>query len=365
MKNKYQEALSGVRHSDELVERIFEMTVDKKRKAFTKKSLARIIAVAVVAVIVAGVTSVGATNYFAPDNALNQMIELNDKVDYTTLGTEVNAKASSNGLDFEIKQVLCDNNIICIPIKCPKYNGEYVKPCMEVEEGDDPFKIYVNDKDNFGALSRAEYDGSDDFISYDKDLSPDMCYITIGGLRNIRDNTKITVKFTQVSYFDKYEKQCDVTGDWEFNFYINRSNTRKKLDVKDLVFENGEKDVAIRFVISPLGFQYDYRIKHGKEIELSKELQELNLKSTSGSYIMAKHLATSLNGSDMVKITMKDGTVYSDGDKSRVIDSNCSFSSSTNNPKEYGSLNAIFTKAIDVENIKTITILDQVLYEAE
>ncbi|MGN1123438.1 MAG: DUF4179 domain-containing protein [Eubacterium sp.] len=361
----YKAAMSGVRHSDDAIERIFDMTVDNnKKKAFGKKHIIRIAAIATMVTIIAGATTVGAANYFVPDNSLNQMIELNDKIDYSTLGTDVNASASYNGIEFKIDKILCDNEIMAIPIKCPKYNGKYVKPQVISEEMDDPLKIFVNGKQQY--FGTAGYDGSTEFVSIHKELQPDMTYLTITGLSNIRNNSKITIKFDRLLYFDGYDEICDVKGDWEFNFTINRSDTRKKLDVNDLSFENGEKCVAKSFTISPLGFEYEYNIKKGEPVTVDNDLGiTLPKTQASGSFIFSNHLSYSLKGKAMIVITMKDGTVYTNGEDDYTIDSNCNFGENTILHKSFGGISATFIKAIDIDNIKTITILDKVLYESE
>lgn len=367
-KEKYKAAMSGVHHSDEATEKIFEMTVDKNKKnVFRKKQILRVVAIVAIFTVIAGATTVGATNYFIPDNALNQMIELNDKIDYSTLGTDINASASYNGLEFKIDKILCDNEIMILPIKCPKYNEKYVKPQIISEEGQDPLKIFINGKEQFFGTNG--YDGSTEFISINKDLQPDMTYLTITGLSNIRNNSQISIKFDKLSYFDSFEEVCDIVGEWEFNFTINRSNTRKRLKVNDLSFENGGKYIAKSFTISPLGFTYKYNLKKGEPISFDNDLG-ITLPKTQANrdIIFSNHIAYSLQGKAMIIITMKDGTIYSNGDDNYTIESSCSCEERTifkHSYKTFGELNATFIKAIDIENIKTITILDEVLYESE
>lgn len=360
--NRYKNAMSGVRHSDELLERIFDMTVDKRKKN-DNKHIIRIIAIVTMFTLIATATTVGAANYFIPDNSLNEMIELNSDVDYSTLGTEVNAVASYNGVEFKISKILCDNDIMAFPIKCPKYNGIYVKPLIDCFENDNYFEVYVNDKQQL--LGVSEYDGATEFVSYKRDTEPYMCYITISGLRNIRNNSKIKIKFNRLSYFDNSSEEiCDIKGDWEFNFTINRSNTRKELDINEITFDNGERCIPKKFSISPLGFRYEYIVKTAEPVTIENDLGiKLPNFKANNSYLFTKHIESSLSGRDIIIITMKDGTVYSNGDSNRTIESNCQFTSSTRFHNASGEINATFAKAIDIDNISKITILDKTLYK--
>lgn len=375
--NKIPEGTLNTKQMSEITERVRENTLTKLGIKAEKKKRAhfpvkRFIAIACAVAVIAGATTVGAANYFRPDNAINQMIELNDKVDYSTLGTELDITASSNGLDFHIDQVLCDNTIMCIPIECPKYNGRYVRPKTETladigdEDFDEHFHILINGKDAMCGVG--VYTGGDE-ISYRKDLAENYVYLTVSDLENIKNKSEIKLVFDKLVYFDIKDgnDMCDAEGNWEFTFTLNRSNTRQRLDVDDMIFENGEHYVSKSFTISPLGFKYEFGLKYedpadeyeGTQVELEKPMP----KALEGSSILfSEHLARSLKGTAMIKIEMLDGTIYSDGDK-HDIESNCSVGTNNILNKSSGDICATFNSAIDVENIKSITILDKVIYQ--
>lgn len=376
--NEIPENTLNTKQMNDVTDRVREKTlntlgIQSKGKKRIKFSAKRILAIACAAAVIAGATSVGAANYFKPENAINQMIELNDKVDYSTLGTDVNITASSNGLDFHIDQVLCDNTIMYIPIKCPKYKGRLVRPKTEplADLGDTDFeehcRLLINGKDSLSGMG--VYTGNE-ALSYKKNLQENCCYITLTDLDGIRNNSEIKLIFDKLVYFDVKDENdiCDAEGNWEFTFTLNRSNTRQKLDVEDMIFENGEHYVSKSFIISPLGFKYKYNLKYeeptgeyeGTEIDLEKPVT----KAPFGSDIMfSESLARHLNGKAMITIEMLDGTIYTDSDEQYDIESHTS--SSVNNilKKNSGELSATFNSAIDVQNIKSITILDKVIYQ--
>ncbi len=376
--NNIPESTLNTKQMSDVAQRVRESTLKKLGIKEEKKKRAhfpvkRFLAIACAVAVIAGATSVGAANYFKPDNAINQMIELNDKVDYSTLGTELDMTASSNGLDFHIDQVLCDNTIMFIPIECPKYNGRYVRPKAEPladigdEDFEEHFKILINGKEPFCGMSA--YCGGEE-ISYKPDLPENYFYIVLNDLEDIRNNSEIKLVFDRLVYFDIKDgnDMCDAEGNWEFTFTLNRSNTRQKLDVEDMIFENGEHYVSKSFTISPLGFKYEFGLKYedpageyeGTQLDLSDPMP----KALEGSSIIfSEHLARSLNGEAMITIEMLDGTIYTDGDKHYDIESSCNVGTNDILKKSYGDISATFNSAIDVNNIKSITILDKVIYQ--
>lgn len=380
--NNIPENALNTKQMSEVAERVQANTLNKlgiksKKKKRVHFPVKRFLAIACIIAVIAGATSVGAANYFKPDNAINQMIELNDKVDYSTLGTELDITASSSGLDFHIDQVLCDNAIMYIPIECPKHNGRYVRPKIEplADLGDiddaEHFKILINGKEAFGGMH--SYTGSDG-LSYKPDLHENYFYLVISDLEDMRNNSEIKLVFDKLVYFDIQDIDdisndiCDVEGTWEFTFTLNRSNTRQKLEVEDMIFENGEHYVSKSFIISPLGFKYEFGLKYeeptgeyeGTEIDLPKRMP----KALEGSSILyTEHLVRSLRGEAMITIEMQDGTIYSDNDKKNSIESHCTVGTNHILKKSDGDVSAIFNSAIDVQNIKSITILDKVIYQ--
>lgn len=339
-----------------------------KRIRFNVK---RVIAVVAVLAVVLSVTIVGAANYFKPDNSFNQFIELSKDVDYSTLGTDVDQTASSSGLNFYIGQVLCDNDIMVIPIKCPKYKGRYVAP--DVGETN-------NDKYYFDILVDGKRDGDgccgkwDDEVKYDGSEGEDYCNITLRGLSRVKNNSTVEIKFNHILYFDLNVEQiddeyiyeeCGVDGEWSFKFNINRANVRQKLDVKDFELENGEKYKLNNFVISPLGFKCDYKVSNWKYAERDESsLIKFPKHVLNQCTLFQKNISSSLTGDGIMYIEMKDGTILSDGDHGDSrFDLRCEFAQEYG-IRSYGEIEATFTQTINVDEIKTITLLDNVIYEA-
>lgn len=376
--NKIPESTLNTKQMPETAGRVREKTFNKlgiqtKKEKRIHLPVKRFLAIACAAAVIVAATTVGAANYFNPDNAINQMIELNDRVDYSTLGTDLDITASSNGLDFHIDQVLCDNTIMYIPIECPKYKGRFVRPKTEpfADLGDtDPEEhchLLINGKDRLSGMG--VYTGNEE-LSYKKNLQENCCYITLTDLEGIRNNSEIKLIFDKLVYFDVKDENdiCDAEGNWEFTFTLNRSNTRQKLDVEDMIFENGEHYVSKSFIISPLGFEYKYNLKYeeptGEYEETEIDLENPVTKAPFGSDIMfSETLARHLSGKAMITIEMLDGTIYTDSDEQYDIESHSSSSVNDILKKNSGELSGTFNSAIDVQNIKSITILDKVIYQ--
>lgn len=357
-------------YNEELVNRIKDKVFDKMNIENTTKvkkriPFRRIIAIAAVLLIVGSATSVGAANHFMPDNSFNQYLELSKDVDYSTLGNEVDVTASSSGLDFSINQVLCDNDILVLPFKCPKYDGRYVVPNCDVSDDIGYFNVYVDGKKSGDSMTQ---------IFDDEDPNSDMCHITIGGLKNVRNNSKIKIEFNQVIYAvvdetkitdDFIYETVDVDGVWTFEFNINRSNARKKLDVQDFTLDNGENYRLKNFVISPLGFRCEYRVYGWKDaiknVALPNELKKIPGNKCT---LFGENLSSSLSGNGIMFIELNDGTVISNGDNT-----DSRFDLHTNLTIEHdtfmhGDIRANFKSTINVDDIKKITLLDNVIYEA-
>lgn len=363
-------------YNEEQIERIKgkvfdKLNIEKCTKAKKRVPFRRIIAIAAVILVICSATSVGAANYFKPDNSFNRFIELSKDVDYSTLGTDVDKTASAGGLDFYIGQVLCDNDIMVIPIKCPKYNGRYVAP--DIGETN-------NDKYYFDVLIDGKPDGNgcssnwDDEVKYDGTEGEDYCNITLRGLSRVKNNSTVEIKFNHIIYFDvnveqiddeySYE-ECGVDGEWSFKFNINRANVRQKLDVNNFELENGEKYKLSNFIISPLGFSCEYKVSDWKyaaadETSLIKFPKQVLNQCT----LFQKNISSSLTGDAIMLIEMKDGTILSNGDHDDSrFDLRCEFAKEYD-IRYYGNIDATFTSTINVDDIKRITLLDNVIYEA-
>ncbi len=341
--------------SDMLITQRIKKDVMKKLGENEKKKsrrIGRLVAIAAVIAVVISSVSVGAMSYFRPDNAINSMIAYNGSVDYSTLGTDVKQTASSNGLDFYLDQVLCDNNIMHIAIKCPKYKGRYVMPDNYIYE-DDEYKDHIS----FLINGNENCDGENAFSGADfmRDVTykKDYYYITYSGIKNLRDNSKVEISFDRICYIDAADENdvCDVKGNWKFEFKINRSDTRKSLKVSDIKFDNGENYKVKNFTISPLGFKFEYKLAYDGK---SKKMNTL----------LSKNLANGMSGTPNVFITMKDGTVYSNGNPDITLDTSCSAARAKGDTVETGDFEAVFSKAISVDDIESIKIMDNIIYKA-
>ena len=347
------ESSISIESDNELTNRIksdvmSRLVVNKKKKP---RRIGRLIAIVAVFAVVISSISVGAMSYFKPDNAINSMIEYSSSVDYSTLGTDVKQTASSNGLDFYLDQVLCDNNIMHFAIKCPKYNGRYVQPDVYIVSDDDyeyHLKFLINGEEN--CSSENTFTGAD-FVR-DVTYKKDYFYVTYSGIKDLKDNSKVELSFDRLVYFDAADDNdtCDIRGNWKFEFKINRSKTRKKLEVNDLSFDNGENYKIKNFTISPLGFRFDYKLTYSG-------------KAKSTNTLSSKNLANGISGYANVYVTMKDGTVYTNGDPDITLDTSVTAMSSKGESFETGDFEAIFSKAINVDEIKSIKIIDNIIYE--
>ncbi len=300
---------------------------DKKSKKNVFK-LSRLIIIASVIIILAGSISVGAAVSFKPDSAVSQFFEMNEDVDMNTLGQDVNLTSSSKGLDFTMKQVLTDNSILNAELECPSYKGKVLIPAIG------NVRIFVNGKEN------------DEVTVYTGNSEEDSnnLMLSFSGLKNIRNNSEIKIIFDSVMYTDDVENfeddRFEILGDWSFEFKNRRSDVKKKIDVDEIIISKTEKYKIKNFVVSPLGLSYDFVVAECTE-------EEYNKSNVQGSVIP-------------VVIEMKDGTVYSNNEMSSSSDLETDLKTN----KSAGNYMVIFETIINVDNIKSITIRGNIVYQA-
>lgn len=314
-----------------------EIKPEKKRAEFTVRSIRRFIAIAAVVAIFASCISVGATVYFKPDSSLAEVLTLNDDVDMSTLGQDVDIVSASNGYEIKASQILTDNTNIFILMECPRKDKYLLTPRI--------IDIKINNKHYW-----------DDYqIAYE--LVGDKCYLHLSGLRNIKNDDKVTIDFDCLEYFYDYSKNDyvdildeslpDIYGNWTLEYTAFRSNAKKTIQTDQLLYFNGDKEYTLsKIQISPLGVYID-------------------IKGSSGDYYGAyleeeKSCWTTDNAFAVVE--MKDGTLYTDIDNKDMV---ClSGGSSEFGKKEKAHIDINFKSVINVDEIKSITIGNNVIYQA-
>lgn len=291
--------------------------------------------VAVIAVLISSL-SVGATVYYKPDGDLAQLIKFNDTVDVNSMGRKLDISSTSQGLTYTLKQVLTDNNILYAEFKCPRYNGERFIPNI--------IDIRINGEPTLGGSKTV----------FEEDKNSNTMIVTFYDLKNIRSGSKIEIVFAEPEIWCDDVDEPESIGEgyeWIFEFDSFRSNVLQKLEVEDLKISDDEIYHFKNFVISPLGFRFDYTF------EGDKDSQDLTILQTS--------LIPMLQNKPTVMIEMKDGTLYKnidneDGKWDIEFDAG---SQRYLNGRIKGHGSAVFYSTINVDEIKSITLFDQVIYK--
>lgn len=311
-----------------------DIQTENKRKKRLTRSIGRLIAAAAAVAVFASCISVGATVYFKPDSRIAQYLTYSDDVDMNTLGQDVNIKQSYGDYELTLVQVLSDNSTMQL--------------LFESEQIDDwtPFPEEIQIK-----INGKRYDGGNGFTTRVHDDG--YCYVTIEGLRNIKTGDNVEVVVTGIGLYnvrqDKYDESSDDV-EMSFDFQANRANVKRNIDVSDAVF--GEEEYKIKnCVVSPLGFYFDFTVE---ETDSTKNLELINAHTD---------IAKNGEGSSIV-VEMKDGTIYSDD-----LD-DCHITVSVGATNEFlgggikGNYDAVFDTVINVDEIKSITVSGNVLYQA-
>ena len=314
--------------------RVFDkLSINSEGKASANKrrkiiSYRRLIAIAAVVVILLGSITTGATVHFKPDSALAQYLTFDDTVDLNTLGQDLDVHTESNGYELTLKQVMSDNYTMHLLIECPTENDLILFP--------NELDIRVN--------GRAYFDGFSQTLRF---YDNNMCDLIIQGLRNIKNNDTVTIKVTSLSYYNyKTEDFTDneIKGDWTFEFDALRADVKQKLDcVKTIKDEESEYKIK-RLIVSPLGMYIDFKQVKGDS-------------STGRSFV-----ENSIN-EDYVIVEMKDGTLYTNAVSARDFDISVGGTARFGHAYR-GNIDVTFLKVINIDDIKSITIDNNVIYKA-
>lgn len=313
-------------------------STDKQKSKSVRKrvfSFKRIIAVAAAFVILCCTFSVGATVYFKPDSALAEHFTFNEKVDLSTLGQDVNVTSTSSGYSITLKQVLSDNSTMHAVFECPQEDGKILVPGT--------IDILIN--------GRHYFDGYGQSTCISKD---NTCSVIFHGLRNIKNNDRITFEVTSAAYYDNKSKQyCvddDVEGNWNFEFKALRAKVKTQIAPMSTIKASDSEYEIKKFTVSPLGIHIDYKQINGTSSDVTVGINGDQTELTS-------------KGEAFFVVEMKDGTVYSD-----LVGNNC-FDSSIGGTAEVGSpytghIDITFKTVINVEDIKSITLDKNLIYSA-
>lgn len=307
-------------------------SIGAKKK--TTRHFGKIIALVAVISILVSSLSVGATVYYKPDGDLAQLIDFNDTVDVNSMGRKLDISSTSQGLTYTLKQVLTDNNILYAEFESPRYNGERFVPSI--------INISINGRDSWGGCK----------THFEEDKNSNTMIVTFYDLKNIRTGSKIKINFTDPDVWHNDDLESMGEGyEWNFEFDSFRSNVQQKLEVDDLKIGENEIYHFKNFVISPLGFRFDYIF------EGDKESNDLTLfKASYIAYVENK---------PCIIVEMKDGTLYMDTEKefgNCDIELDASSQRHLNGPIT-GHGSAVFYSIINVDEIKSITLFDQVIYK--
>lgn len=325
MKNEYKEMFEHISPDDELLDSILFDEALNNQKSIKSVKGKRLVAVIMAAVILCCGSTVGATVYFTPDSRFSQTLTIDDEIDLSTLGHEVNVSCEDNGYEFKLTQVLSDNNIFNCLIECPEIDGYLYAPCG--------FDIFINSLPYFDSYGECDYIDKDG-----KAFNSVVC-----GLRNIKNGDKITLKFSQLKKYnlatDEILLDESIEGNWEFEFKTKRSDVKKELETVGIVMISNKEFTFDKVLISPLGLYFDFK----------------NIKSDDALDLSFNHVEYTKDGGYFVKVEMKDGTVYTD---SYEQSDHCLIECISNETCDY-----IFSEPIDIDNIKSITIADNEIYK--
>lgn len=305
---------------------------DNKRHKRITRSIGRFIAIAAVLAVLASCISVGATVYFKPDSRIAQYLTYSDAVDMNTFGQDVNIKHIYGDYELTLVQVLSDNSTMQLLFESAKI-GDWT-PFPE------NIQLKVNGNwydDGNGCSTRINEDG--------------YCYVIVDGLRNIKTGDNIEIVITNIGLYnvkqDKYDENND-NVEMSFAFKANRSNVKQHIDVSNIVL--GEEEYIIKnCVVSPLGFYFDFTVN--------------GIDSTKNLKLIHSQIDLTKDGNSSVIVEMKDGTIYSDN----LDDYHITVGVGATNDflgGIKGHYDAVFDTVINVEEIKSITISDNIIYQA-
>ncbi len=310
---------------------------NKNSKSVIKRfvSFKKFIAVAAAIAVFCCTLSVGAAVYFKPDSALAEHFTFNDEVDLSTLGQEINLTSTSSGYSITLKQVLSDNSTMHAVFECPQKDGIMLVPGT--------VDILINGHHYFDGYGYTTYVSKDNVFS-----------AIFNGLRNIKSNDRITIEVTSAAYYDSNSKQyChddDIKGKWSYEFKALRANVKTQLEPISTIKASDSEYKIKKFTVSPLGIHIDYKQINGTSSDVTMGINGDQTELTS-------------KGEAFVIVEMKDGTVYSDSLDNNSFDS-CIGGTANENLPYKGNIDITFRNVINVDDIKSITVDNNLIYSA-
>lgn len=324
-----------INYNETIAQKIKERVITEEENKKDKRSKAKrlsfktIIAFAAVFLILFTSVTVGATAYFVPDKSVAKFFYFSNNTDLTTIGQDVNCVSESNGYEVKLTQVIGDNSTVYLAFEGPVVNGYTLLP---------DFDRLVLNINGFTARYFSQSERHDD----------GLFYVGFNGLKYLFNNSKIKVDFDSMYYYDEDKgKEIYFDGQWSFEFNYKRVDVQRKIDSNGFYSDMGNTYEITDCVLSPLGIY----IK-GKELNPDSFSLE-KVKETVNDQIQ--------NGTSAFHVELKDGTVYTLKDAEQM---DGSFGKSLGEKRGHSSLNIYFTNIINLDDIKSITVGDYVIYEA-
>ena len=293
-------------------QRILNMTMNKiptkKSTVVSKKKL--VIGILVATMMISTIAM--AKEYISSnlDNDFLNFFGINkDDTILDTAGEYVNKTVSDNGMDVTIRQTLGDEHTIHIILDVVAPNNIKIPQYAHFDDS------YINlAKD--GSAGWGFEDLDDDFN--DNKASYLISYNTEA---NLTDNNNITLSLKDFGYYSDATDEFIplVKGQWDLSWDLKYENITKTTSVNRFVKENKYMSIITSIKVSPIS-------------------------------ISANLVGMRYDDFYISKITMKDGTIYD----------NSKFNSSSSSSFLKGYTSVEFNKVIDVDNIKSITIGNEV-----
>lgn len=298
--------------SNDEKQRILNITINKiptkKSTVFSKKKL--IIGILVATIMISTIAM--AKEYISSnlDNDFLNLFGINkDDTRLDSAGESVNKTVSNSGLDVTVRQTLGDEHTIHIILDVVAPNNVKIPQYAHFDES------YINLAKKGSAGWGFEY-LDDDFN--DNKASYLISYNTEAKLTN---KNNISLSFKDFGYYsDDTDKFIPIIkGKWDLSWDLKYENLTKTIKFNHFVKENKYMSIITSIKVSPLS-------------------------------ISANLIGMRYDDFYISKITMKNGAVY---------DAN-EFNSSASSSFLKGYTSVEFNKVIDVDNIKSITIGNEV-----
>lgn len=317
---------------DRIKKNVFDtLCIEEKqnKKKVKLSSFRHFAAIAAVLAVFCCTATAGAVIHFKPDSAFAEYLSINENVDLSTMGQELNITSSSDGYDVTLKQVISDNSTMHLIFDCPVKDGELLAPWT-------PNDIRVN-----GHSYMASW-GSSGYILDDHSYA-----LVFLDLKNIKNNDKITISFKKIE--NLYNRSNTAEGEWNFEFHAVRANVKKHLVPTADTFKDiyGYEYKINKMTVSPLGIYIHYKQING----------------TSSDPVNENYAQFAKDGEADITVKLKNGTVYSDGadDQSLIVSSS---STAVFGMPLSGSMGISFEEVIDVDEIESISIGSTEIYHS-